>query len=113
VAGREIVADFVMSALGAFSRRPSEAPRYLPPVGLLLFTRKLPGLVPGDDDVGLLGRTFGPHGHPDRERFVGAHQAAEWEPIRRPKTCSMTVFARCRLSAHPTPKTLSLKSRSE
>src|SRR6202521_1709192 len=47
-----------------------------PPWGFF-FTRKLPDLVPGDDDVGLLGRTFGPHGHPDRERFVGAHQAAE------------------------------------
>ena len=35
LASREIVADFVTSPLGAFSRRPSEAPRYLPPVGLL------------------------------------------------------------------------------
>src|SRR5260370_8968193 len=38
-AGREIVADFVTSPLAAFSRRPSEAPRYLPPLGLLLFPK--------------------------------------------------------------------------
>src|SRR5450759_1943996 len=77
VGRRQIVADFVTSSLGRSRCRPSEAPRFLPPVGLLLFgPNPSLRLLPGDDDVRLLG-TLRPHSHPNRERFAGPHQPAE------------------------------------
>src|SRR5450759_4010949 len=47
------------------------------------------------------------------DRTVIRIESASRVPISRPKECSISVFARCRLTAQPTPKTLSLNRRSE
>jgi hypothetical protein len=77
VGRRQIVADFVMSSLGRSRCRPSEAPRFFTPRGASSFgPNPSLRLLPGDDDVRLLG-TLRPHSHPNRERFAGPHQPAE------------------------------------